>query len=98
STLSWPGHLVEAALHLRREFDETLRQFVHAHDELFGGAHAELLAAAVDFDLLARPYVYRNTSLSLNTKPEVLEIIEVRPRGWLVESPYDIPREVSQVK
>jgi radical SAM superfamily enzyme YgiQ (UPF0313 family) len=96
STLSWPGHLVETVLHTRSEFDATLRGFVRAHDDLFGGPQAELIAAAVDFDLLARPYVYRNSILAQNVEIEVLEIVEARRRGWLVRSPFDIPRIVAE--
>jgi hypothetical protein len=98
STLSWPGHLVETVLHTRTEFDATLRSFVRANDDLFGGPHAELIAAAVDFDLLARPYVYRNTLLPQALDLEVLEIVETRKRGWLVRSPYDIPHLVAELR
>jgi len=99
STLSWPGHLVEAALHtLRSEFDQTLRRFVKGNDDIFGGLHAELIAAAVDLDIIARPYVYANSQLASGIKLDVLRIVETRSRGWLVESPYDIHREISRLK
>ncbi|MFY9822102.1 MAG: radical SAM protein [Thermoanaerobaculia bacterium] len=98
STLSWPGHLVESVLHNRSEFDATLRSFVRANDDLFGGPQAELIAAAVDFDLLARPYVYRNSVLPERIELEVLKIVEVRRRGWLARSPYDIPQIVAELR
>jgi radical SAM superfamily enzyme YgiQ (UPF0313 family) len=98
STLSWPGHLVEQALHLRTEFDETLRKFIQANDDIFGGPHAELITAAVEFDLLARPYAYRNTPLIAQPTLKVLKILEAQPRGWLIECPYDIPREVARLR
>ncbi|MEA2897874.1 MAG: hypothetical protein QOJ84_3489 [Bradyrhizobium sp.] len=99
STLSWPGHLIDAALvTLRSEFDDTLRRFVQANDDIFGGDHAELISAAVDLDLLARPYVYANTPLGLGVKLEVMKIVEERTRGWLVESPYDIEHEIARLQ
>jgi hypothetical protein len=71
---------------------------VRANDDIFGGPHAELITAAFEFDLLARPYVYRNTPLDLEPQLDVLEIVETHRRGWLVKSPYDIPDVVSQMR
>ena len=98
STLSWPGHLYEAALHTRHEFEETLRRFLHNHDDIFGGRHRELIQAAFEFDLLVRPCVYRNTTLDLEPHLEMLQIVETHSRGWKVRSPYDIPSMVAQTR
>jgi len=95
STLSWPGHLIDAALHsYRSEFDTCLRNFVLAHPDIFAGPHADLLTAALELDILARPYVYANTPLNTGTDLKVLKILETKKRGWLVESPFDL-RDVS---
>jgi hypothetical protein len=99
STLSWPGHLIDAALvNLRAEFDDTLRRFVAANPDIFAGDHAELMAAAIELDLLARPYVYANTELTPPVGLRALKVVEERARGWVVESPYDIGAEITRLK
>lgn len=98
STLSWPGHLIETALvTMRAEFDETLRGFVAANQDIFGGRHAGLIAAAVDVDLLARPYVYANSPVEAPAGLASVRIVESRSRGWVVESPYDVCGESARL-
>ena len=50
-------------MHFRTEFDEFLLRFLAGNPDLFGGPFADTMAA-VEFDMLTRPYVYRNTPLS----------------------------------
>lgn len=59
STLSWPGHLIEQVLHYGSEFDNALRGFIEANDDIFGGPDSEMIAAAIEFDFLTRPYVIK---------------------------------------
>lgn len=97
STLSWPGHLIDAALHTyRNEFNVNLRNFVKAHPDIFGGPHAELVSAALDLDILARPYVYANTLFTVDPHLEVLKIVEEKKRGWVLDSPFDLRRVTSK--
>lgn len=98
STLSWPGHLIEQVLHFRSEFDEFLLRFIAENPDLFRGTHAETIAAAVEFDMLARPYVYRNTSISSTNHLRHIRVLETLPRGWVIECPYDIPREAALLR
>ena len=98
STLSWPGHLIEAALvTMRAEFDETLRDFVAANPDIFGGPHADLIAAAVDVDILTRPHVYANLPVEPPARLDSVRILEDRRRGWLVHSPYDVCGESARL-
>jgi radical SAM superfamily enzyme YgiQ (UPF0313 family) len=90
STLSWPGHLIEAALHFRTEFDDALVRFVAENDDMFGGDCARVVTAAFEFDLLTRPYAYSNTPIVLSRGPSVLRVLETHRHGWLIESPYNI--------
>ena len=91
STLSWPGHLVEAALHHRGEFDRALRQFLAENDDIFGGNHSDLVATAFEFDLMTRPYAYSNTRIGVDEPLEHIKILEQTSHGWLIEMPQDIP-------
>ena len=54
--------------------------------------------AAVEFDMLTRPYVYRNTLLSSMRRLRRLRVPEKRQQGWLIECPYDIPREAALLR
>lgn len=91
STLSWPGHLVEAALHHRHEFDEALRMFLADNPDIFAGPYTNLIGAAFEFDLLSRPYAYSNTPISISKELEHVRVVETRSHGWLIESPHHVP-------
>jgi len=64
----------------------------------FGGPFADTILAAVEFDMLTRPYVHRNTLLSSMRCLRRLRVPEKRHRGWLIECPYDIPREAALLR
>ena len=85
-------------MHFRTEFDEILVRFLAGNPDLFGGPFAETILAAVEFDMLTRPYVYRNTLLSSMRCLRRLRVPEKRHRGWLIECPYDIPREAALLR
>ena len=65
---------------------------------LFGGPFAEIILAAVEFDMLTRPYVYRNTLQSSMRHLRRLKVLEKRQQGWLIECPYEIPREAALLR
>jgi len=85
-------------LHFRTEFDENLLRFLAGNPDHFGGPFAETILAAVEFDMLTRPYVHRNTLLSSTGHLRQLKVLEKRQRGWLIECPYDIPREAALLR
>ena len=85
-------------MHFRTEFDEFLLRFLAGNPDLFGGPFAETILAAVKFDMLTRPYVYRNTLLSSMRRLRRLKLPEKQQRGWLIECPYDIPREAALLR
>jgi radical SAM superfamily enzyme YgiQ (UPF0313 family) len=98
STLSWPGHLVEAALHYREEFDEALHRFFADNADVFGARHKDLITVAFEFDLMTRPYAYSNTRIGIERKPERMQVLQPRSHGWLIESPYNIPALVEALR
>lgn len=85
-------------MHFRTEFDEILLRFLAGNPALFCGLLAETILAAVEFDMLTRPYVYRNTLLNSTGHLRRLKVLEKRHRGWLIECPYDIPREAALLR
>ena len=85
-------------MHFRTEFDEFLLRFLAGNPDLFGGPFADTILAAVEFDMLTRPYVHRNTLLSSMRRLRRLRVPEKRHRGWLIECPYDIPREAALLR
>lgn len=87
---TWRGAMVEAALHTHRKaFDQLMCQFAEAHPAWFQGEHANLLHAAVEFDLLSRPFAYVNTPLEIGIELKYLRLIETDGQAFTVESPFD---------
>jgi hypothetical protein len=82
-------------LYFRTEFDEFLLRFFAGNPDLFRGLFAETILAAVEFDMLTRPYVYHNTLLSSASRLRRLKVLEVRQRRWSIACRYDIPREAA---
>jgi hypothetical protein len=82
-------------LYFRTEFDEFLLRFFAGNPDLFRGLFAETILAAVEFDMLTRPYVYHNTLLSSASRLRRLKVLEKRQRGWSIACRYDIPREAA---
>jgi hypothetical protein len=88
---TWRGAMVEAALHSNRKaFDEIMCQFAQAHPSWFEGEHADLLKAAVEFDLLTRPYAYVNTPLEVGVELEHLTLVETDGQTFIVDAPFDL--------
>ena len=89
---TWRGALVESALHsARKDFDEMLLQFAEVSTDLFGGEHADLLRASIEFDILSRPFAYANTPTDVEVDLRSLEIVEKDDHAMLVNCPYDFP-------
>lgn len=89
---TWRGAVGYAALHTHREaFDQLLTGFADHHPEWFGqpGPNGELLRAALEFDLLSRPYLYLQTPLAVHVDLTRLAIVGRRRSLWVVASPYD---------
>ncbi len=96
---TWRGEITDALLHTQRvEFDRLLAQFVAAHDEWFAGPQQSLLRAAVEYDLLSRPYVFLQTRCEVGVAMERIEIVQSQPRGWLVRAAHDFPRIVGKLR
>jgi radical SAM superfamily enzyme YgiQ (UPF0313 family) len=98
----WRGALVHAVLHADRlDFDRLLSSFVMERAEWLAGtspAARSLLRAAFEFDLVSRPYVFFQTPLEVGVELEALRVVE-RKRGlWTVESPFDFPAAIRELR
>ena len=96
---AWRGALSNAVLHRdRAQLDELLRAFAADHDYWTADApeHAELVRAAVDFDLLSRPYLFLQTDPGGTDALLELVVTEKKRAGWVLESPYDFPAIVAE--
>jgi hypothetical protein len=90
---TWRGAVVEAALHTSRlEFDRMLASFAESLLENVGPEHADLIQAAVEFDILSRPYAYANTPFKIGNTLSRLQFAEESKRSHVVDSPYDFPQ------
>jgi hypothetical protein len=99
SNITWPGSLVYYALHEGRAgFDEVLRRFVQENRQLFtflAGSNdpagvARTVDVMVEFDLLARPYVYVNSEVVVPDGLVALTPCTARQRGYVVDAPLDV--------
>lgn len=94
-----PGILADAVLHGRREeFDRLLADFVASQPAWSAHAHGELVRAALDWDLLCRPYVFVQTALQLGVELQQVQLLERRSRSWHVRSPFDLPRLIEGLR
>ena len=90
---TWRGAMVEAALHgHRKAFDAIIAEFAEANAHWFAGEHCDLLKAAVEFDLVTRPYAYANTPLELGVELEYLKLADTEGQTFVVESPFDFAK------
>jgi radical SAM superfamily enzyme YgiQ (UPF0313 family) len=92
----WPGIATDLALHRSRaDFECTIDAFAAAQMDNWvkegDTVDADLLAAAVEFDQLSRPYLYFTRKLSTVARLHRLVILEQNPSTWVVKSPYDFP-------
>ena len=98
----WRGAMALDVLHRhRQDFDVLLESFTSDLFERVTGAHgnhADLVRGAVEFDLLARPYVYVQTPMKLGAELKQLQISEQRRGIFKVESPFDFPAILDAVK
>ena len=98
----WRGAMAIDVLHRhRQDFDVLLESFTSdLLDRVTGvhGNHADLVRAAVEFDLLARPYVYVQTPMKLGVALKQLRISEQRRGIFTIESPFDFAAIVGAVK
>ena len=98
----WRGAIAYAALHRhRQDMDKLLKSFVGERLECIAeaqGGRADLVHAAVEFDLLNRPYLYVQTPLQVGVELERLQIREQRRGVWMVESPFDFPAMVGALR
>ncbi|KZL09106.1 Radical SAM superfamily protein [Pseudovibrio axinellae] len=99
SNITWPGSLVFHALHEDRAgFDSLLREFVSENRALFsfapdapdGIAVSRLIDTTLDFDLLARPYVYNNTPMRSDMTLKHMIVKNVGKRAYDAQGPIDI--------
>jgi len=98
----WPGRVAHTLLHAQRQaYDARLADFVTAHlDAWTAGAPpgaARRVRAALDYDLLTRPFLYLNAEQTPGVELAVLEVRARRRMTWSVRSPYDFPRLVRAV-
>jgi radical SAM superfamily enzyme YgiQ (UPF0313 family) len=99
----WPGSIGESVLNSHRGvFDQTVVEF--ARDQLprwlarGGGERRQRLEAAVEFDLLARPYVYLGTKTDVGAPLQHIEITSRRRLMWAVRSPFDFPTIAAKLR
>ena len=89
---TWRGAVVESVLHGNRtEFDVMLTQFVSSISELIDDEYSDLLSAAVEFDILNRPYAFANTPVEIGIDPTYLKIVDQGDRTLTVNSPFNFP-------
>ncbi len=102
SNITWPGSLIYYALHEDRAgFDQIIRRFVQENRGLFTflagspdpAGVARSVDAMIEFDLLARPYVYTNSEVVLPQGLVQLTLQGTTSRGCMV----DVPLHVDEV-
>ncbi|MEO0975431.1 MAG: hypothetical protein AAFX85_20260, partial [Pseudomonadota bacterium] len=92
----WKGIVADAVMHEHRaQFDEIVRRFVDEHSAWLAD---ERVAAAVEFDLMSRPYPFVQTPLQLGVSLEHLRVVKERRGVWTVASPYDFPTFVDALR
>ncbi len=98
----WRGSLAFAVLHRnRQDFDRLLQSFMSEQLERLTRAHgdqADLVQAAVECDLLTRPYVYVQTPMESDMDLKQLQIREQRRGIFVIESPFDFPAMAGALK
>ncbi|MEM9385252.1 MAG: radical SAM protein [Pseudomonadota bacterium] len=89
----WPGTVLDGVLREHRiAFDRLLQEYAeHRLMQLPLGEHAELIAAAVEYDHLTRPYIYLTRDLELGVALAHIEILAMKRGTWSILSPYDFP-------
>ena len=68
-----------------------LTQFVSSISELIDDEYSDLLSAAVEFDILNRPYAFANTPVEIGIDPTYLKIVDQGDRTLTVNSPFNFP-------
>ncbi|MEM9385251.1 MAG: radical SAM protein [Pseudomonadota bacterium] len=96
----WKGVLADAALHAHREqLDRSLRDFLLSQRPwLARPEDRKQIVAALEFDLLSRPYPFLQTALTLGVEPEQIAISKRRRGIWEVTSPYDFPAFIDALR
>jgi hypothetical protein len=98
----WRGALAERVLHTHRaDFDALLQSFVRGHPEWFAGGppgRERLFRAALEFDLLSRPYVFVQTPLDVAADLRELRVVARDRHTWTVESPFDFPAVIRALR
>lgn len=93
------GVMAEAALHtLRAELDRLLVAFVASRPAWNAEPHGPLVRAALEHDLLARPYVFLQTPFALGADLAQTELLPGRPRTWRARTAYDLPRALEHLR
>ncbi len=96
---TWRGAIVEAAMHrCRTEFNNMLLNFAAESVIWTESRFAELIRAAVEFDILARPYAYANTPTDYAVELEAVSVSDSSDRSYHVSLPFDIPRIVQHIE
>jgi len=96
----WTGELAYHALEAGREdTDRLLRSFVEAQTAWHADPErSRLVTAALELDLLARPYVYLHPRLEVGGALRELAVTARARRSWTVEAPYDFPTLVARLR
>lgn len=90
---TWRGAMVEAALHgHRKDFDQMAQQFSIHNESWFEGDHTHLIQAAIEFDLLTRPYAYANTPVEVTIELNHLTVEEIAGQKLVIHSPFNFAK------
>lgn len=95
----WRGTSAEAVLAERRQdFDRLLVAFVASQPHWTEHEHGDLIRAALEHDLLCRPYFFLQTPFELGVELETLQVLEARPRLWRVRCAWPLPRLLDDLR
>jgi hypothetical protein len=98
---AWRGFLVHAVLHEHRAlFDNLLWQFYREalRPRAADSEYRQLIDAAVEFDVLSRPYLFIQTPLSADVPLVEIAVRERRRSRWIIDSPYDFPSMLRAIR
>ena len=98
----WRGIVGDAVLHShRKDFDRMLAEFTAGRTEWYeqaGPERAPVVRAAVEFDILNRPYPFVQTPLETGIEPQLISIKSQRRGTWVIESPFDLASFVEKIR
>jgi hypothetical protein len=99
---TWNGSVVDRVLNTARDdCDRLIQRFAADQTHWYEGAYAEyadLLRAAVEFDLLNRPYPYVQTKFGMDVELQHVHI-DGRQRGlWQATLPFDFPNMIEKLR